>query len=591
MNAESPPGPQPGLPSIAGPAKLLCYAVNEQPCQIRPARALRDWMDRFIDRHAYRCLPLNIANAHGWEVLCPVPVEVTWNGRPELPDLTVYSEKKIPDGRPLEDWVRSNFSRGIVTFHTDYIFRTPPGWDLIATGPFNDPKDGIAPLTGVIETDWLPYPFTMNWQMTRPGTVRFEQDEPFCFVFPVPKQSLIDTEPEIHRLADDEAMFQEQEAFRNARETFMKRIEAKDPEATRTPWQRFYFVGKHPDGRSVRGHINKLRLREAVDLRGPFTPRAEKRQLHDREASEAARVAAQAARAAAQQAGTAASTAPEVDAAALAALRSPGFARQSGDAPRSDPRWEAGGPLDWIWDDLTILNAAGRARLSAAGALTPTPHTRRIASAADAEGEDFLVAEDVMSEADCRAVIAAFEELRDKIVGVDTRDPLWSGRYLWGREVVAARPEAGRAMLEATHRGRALLERFYRLKAPLFNDLFQIVHWPAGMSMTPHADRADPDASANNTPYRDFGGILYLSDAFEGGELYFTALDVVLKPKRGMFVAFTGGFHHEHAVLSVGAGETRLTMPTFFTFDSRMAEPLVHPGVADAARAAAPTPG
>jgi hypothetical protein len=41
----------------------------------------------------------------------------------------------------------------------------------------NSPKDGIAPLTGVIETDWLPYPFTMNWQMTRPGSVRFDKDE------------------------------------------------------------------------------------------------------------------------------------------------------------------------------------------------------------------------------------------------------------------------------------------------------------------------------------------------------------------------------------------------------------------------------
>jgi len=28
---------------------------------------------------------------------------------------------------------------------------------------------------GVIETDWLPDPFTMNWQMTRPGTVRFRE--------------------------------------------------------------------------------------------------------------------------------------------------------------------------------------------------------------------------------------------------------------------------------------------------------------------------------------------------------------------------------------------------------------------------------
>ena len=37
-------------------------------------------------------------------------------------------------------------------------------------GPINRPKDGIAALPGIIETDWSPYSFTMNWMFTRPGT-------------------------------------------------------------------------------------------------------------------------------------------------------------------------------------------------------------------------------------------------------------------------------------------------------------------------------------------------------------------------------------------------------------------------------------
>jgi hypothetical protein len=82
-------------------------------------------------------------------------------------------------------------------FHLWYVFRTEPGWDLFASGSLNCPKDGIAPLIGVIEPDWLPYPFTMNWQMTRPGTVRFENEEPVCMIFPVPHGTLQDIEPEI----------------------------------------------------------------------------------------------------------------------------------------------------------------------------------------------------------------------------------------------------------------------------------------------------------------------------------------------------------------------------------------------------------
>ena len=70
----------------------------------------------------------------------------------------------------------------MLTFHPGYLFRTPPGWSMWAMGPPNHIKDGIQPLAGLVETDWLPFPFTMNWIFTRPGTVRFEKGEPFCFI-------------------------------------------------------------------------------------------------------------------------------------------------------------------------------------------------------------------------------------------------------------------------------------------------------------------------------------------------------------------------------------------------------------------------
>jgi uncharacterized membrane protein len=52
-----------------------------------------------------------------------------------------------------------------------------------------------------------------------------------------------------------------------------------------------------------------------------------------------------------------------------------------------------------------------------------------------------------------------------------------------------------------------------------------------------------------------------------GGEFYFTGLDMVVKPETGTLMAFTGGWHHEHAVLKVTRG-LRLTMPAFYTFDA-----------------------
>ena len=53
---------------------LICYLRQGWEPLIRPAEPTREWMDRTRLSFAYRCLPLNIANAHGWEILCPVSV-------------------------------------------------------------------------------------------------------------------------------------------------------------------------------------------------------------------------------------------------------------------------------------------------------------------------------------------------------------------------------------------------------------------------------------------------------------------------------------------------------------------------------------
>jgi hypothetical protein len=251
--------------------KLTCYALAPDPLPLRPAAADRSWMDAIPNRHAYRCLPLGIANAHGWEIGAPCAFEATWNGWPKASDIKL----KALDGHPnFASLVVSHFAHGIITFHLTYLFRTEPGWDLMATGPLNRPKDGIAPLAGVIETDWLPYPFTMNWQMTRPGTVRFAKGEPICQVFPVPHAFLEQVEPEIRDLADDPELQAQALAWKARRDEFMQRFRAHDMATLKAAWQRFYFVGRHPDGSGAgEGHVTKLRLADPVDRRGqPVEP-------------------------------------------------------------------------------------------------------------------------------------------------------------------------------------------------------------------------------------------------------------------------------------------------------------------------------
>jgi hypothetical protein len=244
--------------------KLTCYAITADAPTIRPAPSTRAWMDGVIDNHAYRCLPLTIANSHGWDVLAAAAVTAEWNGDPHPRGLTLKGD----DGRPPPPHrIASHFGYGIVTFHLSYLFRTEPGWNLVASGPCNEPKDGICALTGVMETDWLPYPFTMNWQMTRPGTVRFERDEPICTIYPVARGALQAVEPEIRALDDHPEVAAQLREWQTRRAEFARELYAA-PRALKDAWQRDYFVGRMPDGSSIPDHQSKLKLAPPVDRRG-----------------------------------------------------------------------------------------------------------------------------------------------------------------------------------------------------------------------------------------------------------------------------------------------------------------------------------
>jgi hypothetical protein len=118
------------------------------------------------------------------------------------------------------------------------------------------------------------------------------------------------------------------------------------------------------------------------------------------------------------------------------------------------------------------------------------------------------------------------------------------------------------------------MKRFWKLNVPVYPDGLHMMSWKAGLFMPPHADNAYPDGSPHDVPHRDVSGVLYLNGAFEGGWLYLTALDVLVKPKAGTLVSMSGGFHHEHGVVRVDSG-LRITIPFFTTFDRSHADPAL----------------
>jgi hypothetical protein len=221
---------------------LICYRLGGMQPDIRPAPAEREWMDATAHRAAYRCLPMTIANAHGWELINPSSFEVTWNGSPGLDALTI---NPLPGATMMP---LSHFGSGVITWHVNGLFRTPPGYNLYVTGSPNRPKDGISPLTGVIETDWANATFTMNWIVTRPNhTIRFDAGEPICFFFPIPRRIVDNVNPQFRSMSSNPEMLAEYQNWSVSRDKFNASLRTNPPANQSDGWQKDYMKGNGGD--------------------------------------------------------------------------------------------------------------------------------------------------------------------------------------------------------------------------------------------------------------------------------------------------------------------------------------------------------
>lgn len=239
---------------------LTCYIFPSWRPRIRAAQAQREWMDQSAESYAYRCLPLNIANAHGWEMLSPIGFSAMWNGGMAPEDVTI-----VPDEGAEPSLVpEALFGMGIVTLHVSGLLRTPPGWDLWVSGPPNRAKDGIAPLGGVIETDWSPFSFTMNWRLTRPDHwVRFEENEPFAFFFPIERRAIEAFEPRFLPIDEEPELKARFLEWSRSRDAFQLEMKSNPPPLPADRWQKFYYRGTDASGRrGATDHRTKIRLKE-----------------------------------------------------------------------------------------------------------------------------------------------------------------------------------------------------------------------------------------------------------------------------------------------------------------------------------------
>lgn len=102
--------------------------------------------------------------------------------------------------------------------------------------------------------------------------------------------------------------------------------------------------------------------------------------------------------------------------------------------------------------------------------------------------------------------------------------------------------------------------------------------YPPGSYLKMHADAEGyygnhPQPLKNYDPnnqmsevLNEYSSILYLNDEFDGGELYFEAIDLLIKPQANQLVFFPSGAEFRHEVRRISNGD-RYTLASFYTTD------------------------
>jgi hypothetical protein len=255
------PGDEAGK-SASAEMPFIAYSVQRSNrMELVPASPNRGWMNAGAQAFANRCLPMRLANQHGWFILNNQSIEVTWNGGPHTSDLKVDYVTPLQQARRPS--VLSHFGYGLLTWRVPFVFRTPPGYNLYVRGPANWCKEGACPLDGIVEADWAVTTFTMNWKMTCLNVpVRFEEGEPIAMVFPILRGQIENFVPELKDINSQPELATQHETWSTSRWSFLS--QPRNPSV----WQRHYFEGTHPTATKKFGeHQRRLSVRPFEDLR------------------------------------------------------------------------------------------------------------------------------------------------------------------------------------------------------------------------------------------------------------------------------------------------------------------------------------
>lgn len=158
---------------------ILVYKNTEYSANISQLPIKRDWMDKTIDAHAYKCFPVTLTNSLGWGISYPEDISFVWDGISD----TSGHHVRILSGHKYCYTERANAT---ISFKTGLVFRTNEDTSLLQMPVPNLFTDEYQAFTTLLSTSFFQGELPCALRILKPNQIiTIKANTPISSIIPI----------------------------------------------------------------------------------------------------------------------------------------------------------------------------------------------------------------------------------------------------------------------------------------------------------------------------------------------------------------------------------------------------------------------
>ena len=168
------------------------YKIHEGSANIEQLPIKRDWMDKTVNQHAYKCFPVSITNGLGWGISFPEDIVFKWDGISD----TSKDHVKVIAG---ERFVYTDRANATISFKTGLIFETEENVSMLHMPTPNLFIDGITPFTTLMSTSFFKGELPSAAKILKPNIeIIIKANIPYATILPISLSNLQNSTAKVH---------------------------------------------------------------------------------------------------------------------------------------------------------------------------------------------------------------------------------------------------------------------------------------------------------------------------------------------------------------------------------------------------------